>query len=308
MIEVDGHEIALSHADKVLFPRGRPDQGRSDRLLPPHRAGHAAPPRRAARCRSQRYPDGITANGFMQKNAGDYFPELDRARARSPSRTARSEHVVAGDAATLAYLANQAAVTLHVGLARIDRIDHPDRLVIDLDPSDDDFAKVKRAARAAPPPARAVRPRALRPDHRLARAARLGAARAQRAVRGGPRLRRRARRADGRAGPAGAHDRAAQGAARRRGCSSTWRATPTRRPRPRPTACAPGPRRRSRRRSTGASSTTAALGPRRYTIANLFRRLGQKRDPWAEIERHARPLAAAQQRLAALPEALPAPA
>ena len=48
-----------------------------------------------------------------------------------------------------------------------------------------------------------------------------------------------------------------------------------------------------------------ALGPRRYTIANLFRRLGQKRDPWAEIERHARPLAAAQQRLAALPERLP---
>ena len=46
-----------------------------------------------------------------------------------------------------------------------------------------------------------------------------------------------------------------------------------------------------------------SLGPRRYTIANLFRRLGQKRDPWGAIERHKRPLAAARERLAELPPA-----
>jgi bifunctional non-homologous end joining protein LigD len=49
----------------------------------------------------------------------------------------------------------------------------------------------------------------------------------------------------------------------------------------------------------------AHLGPRRYTIANLFRRLGRKRDPWADIGRHARPLAAARERLAALAVAEP---
>jgi bifunctional non-homologous end joining protein LigD len=42
------------------------------------------------------------------------------------------------------------------------------------------------------------------------------------------------------------------------------------------------------------------LGPQRYTIRNIFRRLARKRDPWAEIERHARPLHAAQERLGAL--------
>jgi bifunctional non-homologous end joining protein LigD len=42
------------------------------------------------------------------------------------------------------------------------------------------------------------------------------------------------------------------------------------------------------------------LGPQRYTIRNIFRRLARKRDPWAEIERYARPLHAAQQRLGAL--------
>jgi bifunctional non-homologous end joining protein LigD len=39
------------------------------------------------------------------------------------------------------------------------------------------------------------------------------------------------------------------------------------------------------------------LEPQRYTIRNLFRRLGRKQDPWAEIERHARALESARQRL-----------
>ena len=78
----------------------------------------------------------------------DYFPGWIR-RARVAKENGEVEHAVAEDAATLVYLANQACVTLHVGLARVDRIHHPDRLVIDFDPSDEDFDKVKRAARAA---------------------------------------------------------------------------------------------------------------------------------------------------------------
>ena len=125
----------------------RPDQRRADRLLSQDRADHAV--HLAGRPLSfERYPDGIEAGGFMQKNASDYFPSWIR-RARVAKEDGEVEHVVADDAATLAYLANQACVTLHVGLARVDRIHHPDRLVVDLDPSDDDFDKVKRAARAA---------------------------------------------------------------------------------------------------------------------------------------------------------------
>ena len=41
-----------------------------------------------------------------------------------------------------------------------------------------------------------------------------------------------------------------------------------------------------------------ALAPQRYTIGNLFRRLGQKPDPWRDIARHAQPLAAASAALA----------
>jgi len=42
------------------------------------------------------------------------------------------------------------------------------------------------------------------------------------------------------------------------------------------------------------------LEPRRYTVQNLFRRLGRKADPWAEIAKHAQKLAPARKRLAAL--------
>jgi bifunctional non-homologous end joining protein LigD len=55
--------------------------------------------------------------------------------------------VEARDAATLVYLAGQAAITLHPWLSRSDRLALPDRLVIDLDPSREDVAEVRRAAR-----------------------------------------------------------------------------------------------------------------------------------------------------------------
>ena len=78
-----------------------------------------------------------------------------------------------------------------------------------------------------------------------------------------------------------------------------WRATPTPRPRWRPIRCA---------RAQAPIATPiewaeledAKLGPQRYTVRNTFRRLARKRDPWAEIQRHARPVHAAQERLAAL--------
>lgn len=56
---------------------------------------------------------------------------------------------VCDDAATLLFLADQACVTPHGRLSRTDRAagpDHPDRLVSDLDPPDDDFAPVRAAA------------------------------------------------------------------------------------------------------------------------------------------------------------------
>jgi bifunctional non-homologous end joining protein LigD len=64
-----------------------------------------------------------------------------------PSRGGPVAHVVASDAATLVYLADHACITLHPWLCRADRLDRPDRLIFDLDPSGDAPDEVRRAAR-----------------------------------------------------------------------------------------------------------------------------------------------------------------
>ena len=83
----------------------------------------------------ERYPDGIDGPRLIQQQAGKYFPDWI-GRAETPKKGGSVEHVVARDAATLVYLAGQAALTLHRWLSRADRLDRPDLLIVDLDPSD----------------------------------------------------------------------------------------------------------------------------------------------------------------------------
>ena len=94
----------------------------------------------------QRFPDGIAENGFFQKQIGGYFPQWIK-RVRISTEEGHQEQVVCNNQATLAYLANQACVTSHLFSSRIDRLDKPDRLIIDLDPSGSDFDAVRRAAK-----------------------------------------------------------------------------------------------------------------------------------------------------------------
>jgi bifunctional non-homologous end joining protein LigD len=93
----------------------------------------------------ERYPDGIDGHRIIQQHAPDYFPSWVR-RARVPKRGGTVDHVVAANAATLVYLAGQGAITLHRWLSRRDRLDRPDLMVIDLDPTVDDPDDVRRSA------------------------------------------------------------------------------------------------------------------------------------------------------------------
>jgi bifunctional non-homologous end joining protein LigD len=143
---VGRHSVELSSLDRVLFPDSGVTKGElvehyravADRMLP-HLRGRPVS--------MQRFPGGIHKEGFFQKSAPDYFPEWI-ARARVSKEGGTVEHVVCDNAATLVYLANQGCITPHVWLSRIDRIDHPDRLIFDLDPSGDDFGAVRFAAGA----------------------------------------------------------------------------------------------------------------------------------------------------------------
>jgi len=139
------YSVETSSEDKVLFA----DAGITKGQLIDYYEAVADTMLRHLRDRAltlHRFPDGIDADGFYQQQAGDYFPDWITRKTLS-KEGGEVAHVVCDKAATLVYLANQACITPHCWLSRIDEPDQPDRIVIDLDPADDDFSKVREAAR-----------------------------------------------------------------------------------------------------------------------------------------------------------------
>ena len=125
---VEDRAVKLSNPDKNLFPAAGLSKAdlidyyaRIAPVILPHLAGRPLT--------FEGYPDGIASEGFMQKNASDYFPSWI-PRARLAKQGGVVDHVLAEDAATLIYLANQACITFHVWLSRVDRIDYPDRIAL----------------------------------------------------------------------------------------------------------------------------------------------------------------------------------
>jgi bifunctional non-homologous end joining protein LigD len=136
--------IELSNEQKVLFPDDGITKGdlvdyyerASERMLPHVKSRPLV---------LQRFPNGIASFGFYQKQTSDYFPDWIR-KVRVKKQGGEQDLVVCDNAATLVYLANQAAIVLHPWLSRIDRIDFPDLFVIDLDPPTGEFAQARSAA------------------------------------------------------------------------------------------------------------------------------------------------------------------
>lgn len=144
-LNVSDREIEISNADKVLFP----DAGITKHDLAKYWAKiapTALPHFQDRPLTMRRFPDGIGAGGFFQKHIPDHFPDWI-ARVEVPKEGGTVMHVLANDAATLVYLADQGCIEPHLALARADRPSCPDRMVFDLDPSDGDFSKVQEVAR-----------------------------------------------------------------------------------------------------------------------------------------------------------------
>ncbi len=95
----------------------------------------------------QRFPNGITAKGFMQKNAAKYFPASIERCAVPKRGGGETLYPVVTQAHDVAYLANQNTVTFHMWTSSAARPGYPDWMVIDLDPEDGDLAGVRTATR-----------------------------------------------------------------------------------------------------------------------------------------------------------------
>jgi bifunctional non-homologous end joining protein LigD len=141
--------VEVHRPDKVLLAGDGAGQDRTKADLVAYYRSVAAfmlPHLRGRPLMLERHPDGPGGPRFMQKNTPEHYPEWIR-RVEVPKEDGTVRHTVCDDTATLAFLADQACLTLHRWLSRADRIDHPDLMVFDLDPAGDDFAPVRDAAR-----------------------------------------------------------------------------------------------------------------------------------------------------------------
>ena len=140
-------DVPLTNPDKVLFPGA----GVTKAELAGHYAnvaGWILPHVSGRPVSMQVFHAGVGRPGHFMKQAPDHFPAWIR-RVTVPKKGGEVTHVIAEHAADLVYLAGQNVITPHVWTSRADRLDRPDRLVLDLDPSggDEDFPLVRRAAR-----------------------------------------------------------------------------------------------------------------------------------------------------------------
>jgi bifunctional non-homologous end joining protein LigD len=139
-VEVEGHRLVLSNLDKVLYPEAGFTKGqvldyytRIAPVLLPHLAGRPLT--------RKRYPEGVDASSFFEKNSPRGLPEWVRTvRLPVPGSTKDREEidfVICDELATLVYVANLASLELHVPQWKVGprgAVKKPDLLVIDLDP------------------------------------------------------------------------------------------------------------------------------------------------------------------------------
>jgi len=97
-----------------------------------------------------RYPDGIGGFSFYQKDTPKYAPDwVSTVKLHAGSARRDVRYTVCNSRRTLLWLANQAAIELHPWLSRVDRLERPDHLVLDLDPPQDRFDLAVQVAGAA---------------------------------------------------------------------------------------------------------------------------------------------------------------
>jgi bifunctional non-homologous end joining protein LigD len=88
----------------------------------------------------KRYPDGWAGRPFFRRDAANYVPPwVKRADARVMSEQGERtiEVPAVNDELALLWMVNTGCIECHTWYSRMDRLDRPDWVVFDLDPSDD---------------------------------------------------------------------------------------------------------------------------------------------------------------------------
>ncbi len=133
-VVLEGRELRLTNYDKVLFGATGFTKGglieyyaRIAPVILPHLRDRPVT--------FKRYPNGVDAPFFYEKNVPGHRPDWVQSHRVAPGRRGEAvDYCLVQDAPTLVWAANLAAIELHTSLARVPALTHPTTLVFDLDP------------------------------------------------------------------------------------------------------------------------------------------------------------------------------
>ncbi|MGH2995447.1 MAG: non-homologous end-joining DNA ligase [Gaiellaceae bacterium] len=135
-MRVGRRELRVTNLDKVFFPRAGLTKGDLIRYYVDV-AECVLPHVRRRPMQMLRYPNGVEGDFFYQKRVPIPHPAwLETVRIVFPRHGRTADFPVVTDAAGLAWIVNLGCIDLHTWHSRVDDIERPDYLLIDLDPSE----------------------------------------------------------------------------------------------------------------------------------------------------------------------------
>jgi bifunctional non-homologous end joining protein LigD len=144
-VRVDGRALRFTNVDKIYFPK----DGISKRAVLNYYDAVAElilPHLRDRPLSLKRYPNGIHEEFFFQKDTPEGYPDWLRIEPiHSEHRGAPIRFVVADDKATLLFLTNLGCIDQNPWMSRVQSLDFPDYILIDLDPQECPFEMILQA-------------------------------------------------------------------------------------------------------------------------------------------------------------------
>jgi bifunctional non-homologous end joining protein LigD len=145
-IKLNGHNIEVSNLEKIFFP----DEGytKEDVIEYYQKISEYILPYLKGRPESLlRNPDGIEKNGFIQKDVDNNLPNWIKTKKIYAESSDKDVHyLICNNEATLVYMTNLGCIEIHPWFSRINKLDKPDYVVLDLDPEEISFGKVVETA------------------------------------------------------------------------------------------------------------------------------------------------------------------
>ncbi len=160
-LEIDNHRIHFTNVSRIYYPaRAALAAGQSAPASPRQPRDYTKrdmlnyynaiadlllPHLRDRPLSLRRYPDGIDGEGFFQKNAAG-LPDWFRTAPVVDVDGEEKLLAIGGGRAELLYLSQLGCIDQNPWMSRLGSLDHPDFLLIDLDPSECEYPRIVEAA------------------------------------------------------------------------------------------------------------------------------------------------------------------